>query len=152
MAAPHVTGLIALLLAEHPGIKPTMVRSILERTASGAGTWSRELGYGEIDAQAAYNDPAAENTDLYGSLAVAVTQGVTRVIGAEVLIRTSGGQTVAANRTYDAEGAERDGIAYFQYLRAGDYTINVTKETRKSETIPIKIQAGQTEKVEVSLP
>ncbi|MFE4798763.1 S8 family serine peptidase [Streptomyces sp. NPDC056708] len=33
MAAPHVAGIVALMLAEHPGLKPGEVRGILQNTA-----------------------------------------------------------------------------------------------------------------------
>ncbi len=68
MAAPHVSGVAALVLAMHPALNGAEVKTILETTAqkinSGAvfyidngahpnGSWHQEFGYGLVDAHAA---------------------------------------------------------------------------------------------------
>jgi serine protease len=66
MAAPHVTGTIALILSVNPCLSGADVRTILESTAQKIGgysyatttgrpngTWNIEMGYGLIDAYAA---------------------------------------------------------------------------------------------------
>ena len=52
-AAPQVAGAAALVWAAGPGLTAQQVAAILEQTASGAGAWSPELGYGVLDAAAA---------------------------------------------------------------------------------------------------
>ena len=55
LAAPHVTGVIALLLSQNPGLTPLEVREILFNTAEDLGEHGRddEYGWGLIDAAAA---------------------------------------------------------------------------------------------------
>jgi len=55
MAAPHVSGLAALILAVDSSLTPTQVRNVIESTAEDKGTTGRddEFGFGIIDAQAA---------------------------------------------------------------------------------------------------
>lgn len=66
MAAPHVTGLVALILSVNPCLTGQQVRDIIESTSQklpsyvfsptagrGNGTWNEQLGYGLIDAYAA---------------------------------------------------------------------------------------------------
>src|SRR3989338_6584494 len=54
MAAPHVTGLVALLKAIHPSLGRTDVHSILQNTAADLGQSGRDttFGYGIINASA----------------------------------------------------------------------------------------------------
>lgn len=66
MAAPHVTGLVALILSVNPCLTGQQVRDIIENTSQkipgytysttagrANGTWNNQLGYGLIDAYAA---------------------------------------------------------------------------------------------------
>lgn len=66
MAAPHVTGIVALVLSINPNLSACQVRSIIEGTSkkignysysnvSGRpnGTWNNEMGYGLVDAYSA---------------------------------------------------------------------------------------------------
>lgn len=66
MAAPHVTGLVALILSANPCLTGQQVRDIIESTSQkipgyvysatagrSNGTWNNQLGYGLIDAYAA---------------------------------------------------------------------------------------------------
>jgi subtilisin family serine protease len=52
-AAPQVSGAAALVWAANPALRADEVASVLEQTASGRGSWSRELGYGILDVAAA---------------------------------------------------------------------------------------------------
>ena len=52
-AAPQVAGAAALVWAADPALTAHEVARILERTASGRGTWNPDLGYGVIDVPAA---------------------------------------------------------------------------------------------------
>ncbi len=55
MAAPHVSGLAALILSVHPDYTPEMVRQVIRRNATdlGAPGFDELFGYGRIDAAAA---------------------------------------------------------------------------------------------------
>ena len=55
MAAPHVSGVAALILAANPDLTPTDVRIILQMTAADLGGegWDPLYGYGLVDAEAA---------------------------------------------------------------------------------------------------
>lgn len=133
MATPHVTGLVALLLAQDATRTPTMIRTLLEHYASAPLAWSKKLGHGVVNARAAYIDE--DNVaDAYGSLRVTVTGG--SVNDAEVLIRaTPGGDTVTANRT------NQDGVAHFHFLKDGTYQVTVTKGAL-SGTATVDIAGG----------
>lgn len=52
MATPFVSGLAALILSHLPGLAPSDVRRIIERTAVDVGStgWDRETGWGRINA------------------------------------------------------------------------------------------------------
>ncbi len=60
MSAPHVTGLVALILSVNPNLSPQQVQSILQDTADDLGTPGRDdkFGYGRINAQAALEKAA----------------------------------------------------------------------------------------------
>ena len=64
MAAPHVSGLIALLLAQNSSRTQGDIREILHNTAVDLGDlgWDEEYGYGRIDAYAALSYDAVQNT------------------------------------------------------------------------------------------
>ncbi|MFA6354532.1 MAG: S8 family serine peptidase, partial [Candidatus Paceibacterota bacterium] len=55
MAAPHVAGLVGLILTEHPGYTSAMIRNVLRISAHdiGATGWDQASGYGRIDTSAA---------------------------------------------------------------------------------------------------
>jgi subtilisin family serine protease len=52
-AAPQVAGAAALVWAANPTLGAAEVADILDRTASGAGTWNEDTGYGLLDGAAA---------------------------------------------------------------------------------------------------
>ena len=52
-AAPQVAGAAALVWAANPSLTAQQVAAILKATASGAGHWTPELGFGVIDVAAA---------------------------------------------------------------------------------------------------
>ena len=55
MAAPHVSGVAALILTRNPSLTPDQVRNVLESTAEdlGAAGWDSTFGWGLLDAEAA---------------------------------------------------------------------------------------------------
>jgi subtilisin family serine protease len=52
-AAPQVAGTAALVWAVNPLLSAQQVAEILKETASGHGSWNRDVGYGIVDAAAA---------------------------------------------------------------------------------------------------
>lgn len=52
-AAPQVAGAAALVWAANPLLSAAEVASLLERSATGRGSWTPELGYGVLDVAAA---------------------------------------------------------------------------------------------------
>lgn len=52
-AAPEVAGAAALVFAANPLLRAPDVAAILKETASGHGTWTPELGFGQLDVAAA---------------------------------------------------------------------------------------------------
>jgi subtilisin family serine protease len=52
-AAPQVSGAAALVWAANPSLTAQQVAEILKETASGHGSWTRELGFGVVDVAAA---------------------------------------------------------------------------------------------------
>ncbi|WP_254660927.1 S8 family serine peptidase [Bacillus sp. FJAT-27225] len=65
MAAPHVAGIVALLLDANPALNPLQVKQILEQTATNMpGHESWEVGAGYVNAYAAVD--AALNNRSYG--------------------------------------------------------------------------------------
>lgn len=55
MAAPHVTGIVSLMLSVNPSLSPARVRTILQQTAIDLGQPGKAdvYGYGKIDPVAA---------------------------------------------------------------------------------------------------
>ena len=52
-AAAEVSGAAALVWAADPALTAQRVARLLEETASGHGTWTRDLGFGVVDVAAA---------------------------------------------------------------------------------------------------
>lgn len=73
MAAPHVAGIVALILEAHPSLNPLEVREILQRTATNIpGREPYEVGAGWVNALAAVDHAFAPRN--YGS-ALNLTRG-----------------------------------------------------------------------------
>ena len=97
------------------------------------------MGYGQIDASAAYNAFTDTYQSGYGSLTVLVTQSGNPVGGAEVLVLNAAtGATVTANRTINTSGGEK-GKAYFHFLKGGlAYQIKVRLgNLSSSDSVPV---------------
>lgn len=55
MAAPMVSGVVALMLAEYPELTPSITKELLTSSARGDGTWNKYTGWGILDAKSAMN-------------------------------------------------------------------------------------------------
>lgn len=150
MAAPHVTGVVALLLGKlqaPPVERPTLVRSILERTATGT-TWSPKLGYGVIDAQAACQD---NGSNVYGGIKIRLSKSSQPVAGARVRVHTSADVSVASSITNES------GEVFFHFLKTdGTYNISirgdgVSWDSDPDPDFPISVTPGTTLEIPVEL-
>jgi len=78
MAAPHVSGVVALILSVNPCLTGKQVRDIIEQTAQKVGnysyannygryngTWNNEMGYGLVNAYEAVKKAQQNGIDLY---------------------------------------------------------------------------------------
>ncbi len=95
MATPHVTGSVALLLAQHPSWSPAEVKSAIVNTADRpvwssptktAGVSALARGGGRVDVPAATATPVALNP---ASLSFGITMGNAPVVGSVALSFTS---------------------------------------------------------------
>lgn len=79
MAAPHVSGVVALVLSANPSLTLSQVNNIIESTSQKVGlysytnnvqrpngTWNNEMGYGLIDANAAVQMAQAMQSEVIG--------------------------------------------------------------------------------------
>jgi subtilisin family serine protease len=67
MAAPHVAGLAAVLLSQHPTYTPEQVRQALRRSATDIGglSFDTEFGYGRVDAARAVTEAVPLGARLF---------------------------------------------------------------------------------------
>ncbi len=74
MAAPHLAGLAALILSQHPGYTPEQVRQVVRRSAVDVNLdgFDNRCGYGRLDAQGALKEP--EPLEVLITAPLAVTQ------------------------------------------------------------------------------
>ncbi len=117
MAAPHVTGAVALMLQANPGLTVAQLESVIKQTAKplGSTTPNNDYGWGRIDAYAAVARDAHINTH-----AASHSAGT-----------TFSNQSASGYPIVDVEGtpitvtADADGY-YTAYLPAGSYTLTVS--------------------------
>jgi subtilisin family serine protease/PKD repeat protein len=91
MAAPHVAGLAALVLAQNPGYSPEQVRQAIRRGADdlGAPGFDTQSGYGRTNADRATSEPpplAAQLTDPARSFVSLTPAAVVGVVGGPDLL------------------------------------------------------------------
>ena len=83
MAAPHVSGLAALILAQHPDYTPDQVRQVIRRSAAdtSAAGYDSYSGYGRIDAAAALGQATPPSVLISGPSGTVSTPGAIIVTG-----------------------------------------------------------------------
>lgn len=129
MAAPHVSGAVALLRQYDPSLTPAEIKALLEQTADPLPNFGPEdVGRGRINVARALNEEL-EPTN-YGMLEVFVHDGFGPTYQANVVLM-KGDKIVGTKRTggfwYIDGEVYADGIAWFFELEPGsDYSVYVT--------------------------
>ncbi|MCL5036430.1 MAG: clostripain-related cysteine peptidase [Chloroflexi bacterium] len=144
LSAAHVSGAALMMLALHPAMTPSQVRSQLESTAVdlGAPGFDTTFGSGRLDLQAALG---AVQPFRCGDAEVTVTYDGSVVRGEHVIIKDAGQNTVANALTDDS------GVARFFSLSAGNYTAEATYEDTTTSS-PFSITGGNTTSLTVDVP
>jgi hypothetical protein len=117
MAAPHVSGVVALLKSVNPGLGPSTIQRLLRSTARDIGDpgWDELTGYGIVDAEAAVLAARAQGSEDGGlafRLYVLHDDG-SRTLAAETLGASTLQHHQAGFGTYVAEvggDADADGV------------------------------------------
>lgn len=133
-AAPQVSGLAALLLAQDPSRTPTQVRAIIEQTADDLGPSGRDdrFGHGRINAERALRAHGPRVRDVTGTVVIA--SGGQSTLTATV---TSPGGVDSAELVFDRPDATPVRMA------AADGTFGGTAEVvRATVTIPAGVAGG----------
>ncbi len=144
MAAPHVTGLVALILQANPELTVDEVESVIVNTARPLGDEhpNNDYGWGLVDAYAAVTQAGG-----FGQLSGRVTDAVTGqpVAGAGVRATAHGGVAWAATEA-DADGRYGMGlvsgvydvrVGAFGYLTATAYGLTVLTGTVTTFDAPL---------------
>jgi len=153
MAAPHVAGVAALILALSPGLSPTQVRSQIERTAThlGSSSFDPQFGWGVVNAAAALGALVPSN---YGQVQITVQDNVTGlpVGGADVALWVGTKSTasclaltqvVQTAQTSSSGTLVPVGVAPFNAVPVGSYCATASTTTKKGTTaLPFTVAAG----------
>ena len=142
MAAPHVAGVAALILALSPGLSPAQVRSQIERTAThlGSSAFDPQFGWGVVDAAAALGALVPNN---YGQVQITVQDTLGSVGGADVVLWV--GTASCLGLTQEVQTAQTSfgpppttapplGVASFNAVPVGSYCATASTTTEKGTT------------------
>ena len=153
MATPYVTGSAALLLSHNKYLTPLQLKNQIEQTARGNGH-TEEFGWGVTDIAAMLGDLKPM---YYGSLYVD-----TNIISNDELGWIGTGVVTAFDTDNNLVGfgtTGEKGNYFFQAIKPGKYTVNVTyydmyKDAYEVKTVETNVAQGQTTsiKVNVGLP
>ena len=150
MAAPHVAGVAALILALSPGLTPTQVRSQIERTAThlGSSAFDPQFGWGLVNAAAALGALAPNN---YGQVQITVQDTLGSVGGADVVLWV--GTASCLGLTQEVQTAQTSfgpppttapplGVASFNAVPVGSYCATASTTTEMGTTAaPLAVAA-----------
>lgn len=121
MAAPHVAGAVALLLSDHPDLRPVEVRTRLENSAVDLGMpgFDEAYGHGMIDLLELLIDSSDSE---YGIMQVFVEEKGDPLKDIDVIVVDEvTGKTVKNLRT------DQHGYVYFHNLEPGSYLVTATR-------------------------
>jgi subtilisin family serine protease len=125
MAAPFVSGVASLLLANNPSLTPAEVRSIIEDSAQDLGSpgFDPQFGYGRVNVNAALNLTARDN---YGKITASVSFNGAPVDGVGILLMNeTGTETLQAALTGLGDTGGTLGEAVFSMVHSGNYLVSV---------------------------
>jgi len=111
MAAPHVSGTIALMFSVDPDLTPSDIRSVLTSTATQDGRTGSVpnplWGWGKLDAAAAVQEVITSGPDLPPATEIPVVALTANPVSsiAQFTYSVPSGTTVATLRIYDVAGA-----------------------------------------------
>src|SRR2546430_16255044 len=151
MAAPHVAGVAALILALSPGLSPAQVRSQIERTAThlGSSAFDPQFGWGVVNAAAALGALVPNN---YGQGQITVQDTLGSVGGADVVLWV--GTASCLGLTHEVQTAQTSfgpppttapplGVASFNAVPVGSYCATASTTTEMGTTAaPLAVAAG----------
>lgn len=123
MAAPHVTGVVALLLQKYPNAKPWQIRKLIENTAIDidAVGWDDHSGYGLINVKNAFEGTLPESGGATLDIVVTDAYESWGVPSVFVTLKKK------IDDRYHAYYAKTDafGIAHFPAIDTGEYEVIV---------------------------
>jgi thermitase len=158
MAAPHVSGVAALVRAKNPTFTAAQVRSQIERTAislpAGSTGLNPQFGWGLVNAAAAVG---AAQTSNYGRVQVTVTMAVFSGATVDVIIWV--GTPNCTNLSQVVQTAQTNStsspisVAVFSEVPAGSYcaTASSYPAVKGSTSSPFTVTAGGTVTVSVNI-
>lgn len=113
MAAPHVAGVVSLMLAANQDLTPWLVKQLLRDTATDLGTpgWDPEFGYGLVHAERA----------------VAAARALLAAHYSDLIVRIRSGATVIAETR-----ADRAGNFLLENIPAGSYTLEAGTDRNRN--------------------
>lgn len=133
MAAPHVSGVVALLRQVNPDLTPDQIKEILMTTAYDRGDAGEDntYGWGVIDAQAAVNYVLAYFASIHGQVVDSeTTEGIPQ---AQIEVAGSNQLEFADNEGY-----------YSLSLPAGNWTLTATAYGyHPSDTVAFQLDAAE---------
>jgi serine protease len=121
MAAPHVSGVAALILSVQPSLAPSVVRSVLRTTADDLGSPGKDnyYGYGRINAYKAlkfvienYGGPIRTTLVIPGGETWNIASGTTLTFSSNCKLRVEG-VLQANNSTLTGSGGQWYGIEFY---------------------------------------
>ncbi len=153
-AAPHVSGVAALIRAQNPGLTPAQVRSQIEQTATrlGGSSFNPQFGWGLVNAAAAVGAPVASN---FGSVQVTVRDNVTLapVPGVDVIIWVGTPSCLGLTQVVQTAQTNATGVAAFNAVPAGSdcATASQASPPKKGTSTPFTVTGGSTTNTTVTI-
>lgn len=142
MATPFVTGAVALLLGQEPGLTVSQIKSRLEGSVIdvGAPGFDEETGYGFLNLPAFLTQNV---NDVYGSIRVYAEFSQVPAANVDILLCDANDKTVKDIRTND------NGLAFFNNTKEGTYSLKVILGDRKIVKNNIVVTAGSVTNVDL---
>jgi thermitase len=160
MAAPHVSGVAALVRGLNQGLTPAQVRAQIEQTATrlSPSGFDPQFGWGLVNAAAAVG-PAGSSS--YGSIqvqacTVSCAPGqLPPTSGADVIVWTGTPACAGLNQVVQTALTNVAGVAFFGTVPAGSYCVTVSRLLsfiqRGQTPTPFAVTAGATTSITIAV-